>query len=646
MALMLLMGALHADTPARSALYYFREAERQLAHEEYREALANYRYCLERNEHFPAAHIGAASAYYELGEWQRARDHYERALELDRNNVPARTGLALVYIEIGGFPRARELLLAVQQTDPGNADNNYALGVYHRRTGSASLAESYFEKAIRLQASHVRALVGLARIMADTGRLERARRIGPLQVEIHSSAGEIALKQAFAAPDAEVRETYLARARESFVTAARLQPDNRQVAGRLVLIDLYTNEAGSARERVETLLEAEPRNPHLHYMLGVLERRSGNQRAALTEIQRALQLDPADSFVRFSLEDLAQDLRDSGMALRRGLAAYHYERVQHNREQRRPDRLQSHLRRTLLLDPFHEAARRDELDQARRDGDYEGFIHSLQRLRERHADDAGIAYRLERALESRRSNLAYRANLLSPIASPARATFERSPVRVFVFDFRSTDPFPGHADGPELIAAAINFELSAADHIDPVPDELRRLVLGRIRQDSRAVDRFPFGVAYRPEFIARVEEFEERERPVAYVLAGSYRQVNEALHVDCELIEKGAGIRVARFSIEGRGRDAIHDVALAVARRLREELPFEGRVVRVAEGQVYLNVGRVDGLRVDQELLVYRLGSLRGKLKVREVATYVARAEPTGASADRFDTGDRVVAGN
>ncbi|MCB1319305.1 MAG: tetratricopeptide repeat protein, partial [Leptospiraceae bacterium] len=70
----------------RNALYYYRQAEHFRERGDFRAAVSNYRTSIEKNPGFPAAHLGAAQSYYELGDWSRSRAHFERVLELDREN--------------------------------------------------------------------------------------------------------------------------------------------------------------------------------------------------------------------------------------------------------------------------------------------------------------------------------------------------------------------------------------------------------------------------------------------------------------------------------------------------------------------------------------------------------------------------------
>ena len=196
--LLLLPGGALSAQPQRSALFFVQKGEASFAAGEYRTAAAHFRDALQKNSGFLPAHLGAARSYYSLGDLRRARVHFLRALELEKDNKAAMTGLALVQIDLGDFPSARELLDRVRELAAGDAYNNYALGVFHRRLNHLELAEGYLRKALRVRPAYAPALVELARVLADQDRmaeaeasLERARRVQPVYPGIYVARGNL-----------------------------------------------------------------------------------------------------------------------------------------------------------------------------------------------------------------------------------------------------------------------------------------------------------------------------------------------------------------------------------------------------------------------------------------------------------------------
>ncbi|MEQ9366460.1 MAG: hypothetical protein RIF32_19625, partial [Leptospirales bacterium] len=524
-------------------------------------------------------------------------------------------------------------------------------------------SEAYYKKAIRVQPSHVDALVGLALLKADQNRpdisddyLRQARQIDPGEPDIYAARGQIELGRAFLENNAELRSRALENAYQALITAHRLAPADVEIEQNLVRIDLYRNRSGAALERADAIVRRYPRNPQLLYMMAAVHLRSspGDSAAvgtAVQRMQRALQLNPGDSMIRFGLEEVVLEngnLFPATGALRRSLASYQFERARYYASARRRPIANYHIRRSLKLYPFHRAALRMELERFRRNGDYEKFIGVLRRLVRVDPDDLKLRNRLERALSEKNKSLAYRAGLFHEDSEPERANFTRTPLRVFVFDLQPAAAFPAHPDGPDRLARALSFALDREGSVKAAPGPLRSAVLGRVRQLSANPTRYSYGVYYRPEYINLIEDAQISangiEDDITHIVSGSYRVTGEGLQLNYEIIEKKTGSVAGRFQAAANGRDALPLLAVRAADQISNLLGARGRVIRVGPGEVYVNLGVVDGVKKGDLLEVRRLGVARAACRVADVASYIALCRPTtDAARDRLDPGDTVV---
>lgn len=655
---------LRAETSQRNALYYLREGERHMAARDYRAAAHSFRLAIKKNSGHARAHLGAAGAYYEMSELDRARAHYERVLELDAKSLPARIGLGLSLVRLGQLVRAGEILQQVRAQEPGNVANNHALGLLYHRQGHLRLSEAYYKKAIRVQPSHVDSLVGLARLQADQNRpqaseeyLRQARQIDPGEPDIYLARGQIELGRAFQENDSQLRTRALENAYRALSTAHGLSPDDVRIEQNLVRIDLYRNRPAAALERAESIVGRYPRNAQLLYMMATVQLRgnaSGEParvRGGVDRMRRALSLNPGDSMVRFGLEEVVLDnanLFPASGAQRRNLAAYHFERGRYYASAQRREVADFHIRRTLRLYPFHQPALRMELERYRRSGDYEKFIAVLRRLLRADPENLKLRNRLERALREKNKTLAYRAGLFHEASNREQANYRRTPLRVFVFDLRPAAAFPEYPDGPDRLARALSFALEREGSVRAVQPALRTAVLRRVRELSANPARYSYGVYYRPEYINLIEDAQkslgEFEDDVTHVVSGTYRKSGDDLSLEYEVIEKKTGSVAGRFRNFSSGRDAVSLLATRASIQITKLLGARGRVIRVRPNQIYVNLGAVDGIRKGALLSIQRQGASRGACRVTEVSSYIALCRPTQAGAwDRMDPGDTVL---
>ena len=669
---------------------FYEAGQKALARGDYRTAVHNFRQATERNPHYTRAHSGTARAYYKMGEMIRARNAYLRVLAKDKNNLEALIGLGMVHTELGEYDLAEAYLEQVSEIDPGNTENNYARGLFYLRKGSLDLAQVYFKKVERQNPAHIDSLLQLAVLEAGRGEyiqaeefLKQARLVNPVSPEMHRVAGEIKLRQALNNKDELSRVNLLDEAYFSFMTALQIAPENTSIEKNLVIVELHRlrrTDGGmgakmkAIRTRAERILGDFPRDHGLNYLVGALARLEGdtyqNAANALEYFQKALDIEPQDSIARFALEEIVLGFKrefPAGGALRKSMGDYHYGRVKYYLGLNRRERMRQHLRRTLIINPLHNRAIGDLLSIFRRDGNFEGFIQTLIKLRDRRPDEPRLQYRLERALKGKNQSLAYRENLLSPEMGKEQATFERTPSVVFVFDFQPAVSFPLHLNAPRLIGQALEFHLHGRGRVEPAPADFREAVINEVGKYRPEGSFFTFGNYYNPGHIARIEEVEGKKEMVDLVVGGSFHSTPNSLAVTYEVYQKRNGRLLDKFTFQAQGKDAIHEISARAALRIRNRAVFSGKVIKVNSRGVFLNLGAIDEVKVGSRMIVYRkervgagsprlsrydtevfrkylLKNKKGLLcEVKQIARYISRCEPVKSRIDDFHFNDIAV---
>ncbi len=637
----------------KNALFYFNQGQSLLEKKDYRSAVFSFRTALERNPRFSRAALGAARCYFFLGDMERSRENYEVVLRLENKNIEAMTGLARVLVRSGRVDRALEYLKEVSSVDPGNTENNFAFGEMYLLTGRRNLALSYFEKVIRNSPAHIPSLLGLARLSAENGRFDdadryvrKARQIDPIRADVHSAAGQIHLSQALLSNDENEKISHLDLAYDAFRTVLQLDPQNLDAEKRIIWISLYRNHIDECIHSVESMLARYPDNAQFNYFMGNLVRlRSPAQsRNGIGFMRKAVQLDSSDSFARFGLEESLRDFSgDASLSSLRGeLANYHLARMRYYASINRADHVVTHLNRSIAIDSDNQNTLRQLMDLDRRNGNYESFMKNLLKLRRLNPDDARLRNLLEYALREKNKSLPYRENLLSPEVSPQDATFQRTPTRIFIYDFRPSDPFPYNPDSPGLIASALAFQLRITGRIKPVTDEFNSAVRRSIRRSNSSSSLYSYGVYYTAENISLLEDQENNVNQSAYVIHGSFQSGPTGYTINYEAMEKNSGRRVDIFSLSASGTDAIYELSIRAAARLTQMLPYGGKIIKIRPGEIFINLGRIDSVQRGDKLIVSRLNNETPVLRVEEVSMYVSRCVTVGADWNLFLNGDAV----
>lgn len=115
------------------------------------QALAKYDQCLEQDPTNYNALFAGATAYYAMGDYQKARARFEKILTLypDEGRVPLY--LAFCQLHLGAVSQAKATLERIVVNKPDDVEAIIGLGWAEYLSGNRFTAISYFKKALALQ---------------------------------------------------------------------------------------------------------------------------------------------------------------------------------------------------------------------------------------------------------------------------------------------------------------------------------------------------------------------------------------------------------------------------------------------------------------------------------------------------------------
>ncbi|MGA2903266.1 MAG: tetratricopeptide repeat protein [Candidatus Korobacteraceae bacterium] len=197
---------------------------------------------------------------------RKAKNEFERAVQLDPANLPARLDLAQYYTEApaimgGGLDKARDQAAQIQKYDP--AMSHLVLARVADREKQYSEAEAQFRAAIKGAKNPADMWLQLAAFYRQRARLD------DMQSAVQSAMAE----------HGKPAESYFDAARELYL-------GSRNLSAALQYLQSYLSSG--------KLVESAPAF-RAHYLIGQLNEKMGNNRAAVTEYQASLAL--ASGFV-------------------------------------------------------------------------------------------------------------------------------------------------------------------------------------------------------------------------------------------------------------------------------------------------------------------------------------------------------------
>lgn len=277
----------------------------------------------------------AGSVEAQLGSLVLAESHFAKALQVRPRMYLARRNLGQVYLQLGQPAKAMETLQPLLAAGIRDADVHATAGKAQLMLGNAAQAEAAFKQAVSLKPDNNRVRTALALTHLTRGDAETA--FSELQTIAGESGKDTFADQAIISARLSRREfdaalvatnAMLAKdggeastlelrgriqrqrkdyaaARADFEQALKVNPALFAATVSLASLDLLEKKPEQARKRLESSLQAEPRNHYARLALAELRQRDG---APLEEVKGLLaegvKLSPNEPALRLTLVDL------------------------------------------------------------------------------------------------------------------------------------------------------------------------------------------------------------------------------------------------------------------------------------------------------------------------------------------------------
>lgn len=265
------------------------------------------------------------------GSVEPARASFRKALQIDRNSIEALTGLVDVEIKAG---KASAVRVQVDQAASAHAGHPSYLLLVARiavAEGDAKRAETALRTILAQDAAREDAVLLFSSLVSKQGRLAEARAAlertlerAPSSVPVRLALGELlerqglwtearaqydriitdnqlaggttAMLDAFHTASARIaalsanRGTNLDEALQMAMNAKRYRPDDPFFSDTLGWVHIKKQRARLGLPHLEAALKADPRNPAIHYHLGVAYDQMGELGKARQSLTEALRL--------------------------------------------------------------------------------------------------------------------------------------------------------------------------------------------------------------------------------------------------------------------------------------------------------------------------------------------------------------------
>jgi tetratricopeptide (TPR) repeat protein len=576
--------------------------------------------------------IGAGKSYYALGVYDRAIEMFYDALKLDGNSIEALNGIGMVLSETGRFTDAISYFEKASKISGDSIDSEYGIAYVYYKMDKRLWAKRKIENIFKSNPYHFQSLLLMADIKTDEGRFKEARAFVEKAIDSagdspdgHIKYGSILLKNYMITGEIDSLE----EARESYSRALSINPLNFRANMDMGLISLMEIEdynfnsalaggSGGADiikdkrdSAVSYIMKAAEVNKSrsVLYSLSLAYDMSGDKTSALERMLSAYKKFPSDALLKGKLEDfLVLNEYKSAHPARIMLSNENIELAKLNRRESLHSNVIYYLRRSLLMNPLNRDVR-EQLINYYSILDYNKLMIDEMKNVMMQYPEFKYQDMLNLAIIKRRDRLYAREGYASDEAP-------RDVPSVLVLNFNSAGKITDHPDSGKI----------------------GRMKTPGLGERETLAGNLKTGGDNLFNTIKKIKEISDKgDQKFDYLIFGEISEVDDYISITLKIMDLNRGYIIYELTESKKGRENLNLLSILTAEKIYNIIPYCGKVLKVKDNGIILNLGLFDGVKVGTELVIYRDSSSRLNnetiryaeiFTVRETDTFISYAEP------------------
>jgi tetratricopeptide (TPR) repeat protein len=623
--------------------YFFQMGEKAYKKNDYHSAVFYFQKVLQINsEYIPAIDRLAWSNFYNMA-YPEAEQLWNRNLQLDVKNISARIGLARIRMKEGKYLAALKILKKAKNIDPLHLDVNYNQAKLYELLGKKKIAYNKYKEILRTHPDHVESLLGLANIQAELSlfsssldNIEKALKLKPENYEGYIHKGQYFLKLYNQENDKTQKIDYLQKAKEAFLTAHGFNENDLETNFLLALIYLGEKNYESAYAYIDKAYKTKPDNFKISSLRAdILQYHYNNNKTAgirskvVESYKDVLKLNPKDDFCRHRYENflIRNGFREMNPQ-RIKASRYHYKNAKDLFKQNRYDHAYYQLLQSLAVYPNLISARIELLNTYLvKNNNLEAYIAGLEALRHAFPNNKKYLHALQWALNQQHKALYFKARLFR---KHNKFNFPRSSNRVFVFPFEPVKLFPIHPFGGRVISDKLSVILRTHGRLQSYPEKIRKRIFNHFYETSQEqLYKIPDSEAFfKPEKIKILHDIIPSNMLPDYLVFGTYQEgiIDNQIIINYIVYDAKKGVVVDNFTYSSSEDNKLLNVHIRAVNRMFRNIPYHGKIVKKnSSGEIFINLGKIDGTRPGDLFYLYHKQKMIGILEVKNTDCYISQ---------------------
>lgn len=593
-------------------------------------AILNFKQALKQNSRYNEAIIGLAQSYLHTEAYEEALKLFDSSLKIDGNNSSALVGMGFSLTGLGNYNEALRHFEDALKKSGENTEAHYGIADIYFKMGKHLWAKRKINAILRINPYHYNSLMLLARIKSGEKRFDEAKSLVEKAIDAqpdnntgYTRIGELYLDEYLTTGN----EGHLSDAINEFNKAIARDPGDFSANTYMGYISMLKKEYQTAIQYFEKNNELYGSNIIPLYNLSIAHDATNDIDKSMMYFTKALKKFRYDSVLRARFDDflIARDIK-SGNPLRVD-AANEYLTIARNRMKNNlTDQAILYLRRSIMLNPLMRDSREYLRDYYHANNYYTMYLQELKDLLRLYPEH-GYQEMLTTAVYKSRKKLFSRLGYS-----------DEPPVRdvpnVLVLDFNPVGALSPHMDSGRVIANYISFAMQQFGRLRPVG-------IGA-RSDISEIN--TGGIDYVERILERIHEKKDYRDTVDYIVYGNSLENSNHISVRFNILDNKTGIIIGEFELSESGHESLPNLALRVARRLYDHIPYRGRILKVEDDRVVLNLGLYDGLEKGDMVVAYRINKkLSGDSINRKMVFSLDRLDTVVSTAKPLNNEDLQV---
>ena len=199
---------------------------------------------------------------------------------------------------------------------------------------------------------------------------------------------------------------------------------------------------------------------------------------------------------------------------------------------------------------------------------------------------------------------------------------------ILVLNFNSAGKITDHPDSGKIAARNLTFALQQFGRMKTPGLGEREALVGNLKTGGENLF----------DTIKKIKEISDKgEQKFDYLIFGEISEVDDYISITLKIMDLNRGYIIYELTESKKGRENLNLLSILTAEKIYNIIPYSGKVLKVKDNGILLNLGLFDGVKEGTELVIYRDSNSRLNnetiryaeiFTVKETDTFISYAEP------------------